>query len=257
MAIHPNKQLVSVADYLTIDYAQTTTINVSKERLRENRVIAGLPRGPEIDAYRMLRTRVLQRMIANGWNTLGVTSPVCGEGKTLTSINLALSIAMDVTRTVLLIDADLRNPCVHRYFDLPASIAGLGDYLSSDIPLQRLLVHPQVGRCIVLPGGKKLHDSSERLTSPIMKALVNSVKRRYASRIVVFDLPPVLAADDTIAFSPLVDAVLVVVEDGRTKEDDLHQTMELLSGVNVIGTVLNKTYEHEKSYDYYYSKQHR
>ncbi|MDH5436885.1 MAG: hypothetical protein OEX83_09000, partial [Gammaproteobacteria bacterium] len=93
---------------------------------------------------------------------------------------------------------------------------------------------------VMLPGGKALSNSSEMLSSPKMSQLVEELKNRYPSRIVIFDLPPLLSVSDAIAFSPYIDAALLVVENGESKEDDVKSSLELLGTTNVIGTVLNK-----------------
>jgi Mrp family chromosome partitioning ATPase len=99
-----------------IIYTQTRHAEVSSEQLRNKRVITGHDPDSFTDAYRILRTQVFQRLRENRWNALAVTSPGFNEGKTLTTINLAISLAMEVSYTVLLVDADLRNPSVHTYF---------------------------------------------------------------------------------------------------------------------------------------------
>ncbi len=225
-----------------IEYTRTKTIKVSRDFLREQRIVSGFEQGVFTDAYKILRTQILQKMRENDWNVLAVTSPGEDEGKTLTAINLAISLAMEVDRTVLLVDADLRHPQVHQYFGLREG-PGLSDYLTSDTPLEELLVHPGIGRFVILPGGKPLLNSSEMLRSPKMVELVQELKSRYPTRIIIFDLPPVLSAADALAFSPYVDAALLVVEEAKTKNEDIARAAELLSSTHLIGTVLNKSLE--------------
>ena len=163
------------------------------------------------------------------------------EGKTLTAINLAISLAMEVSYTVLLVDADLRHPNVHTYFGLEPEF-GLSDYLVSDKPLQELLVHPAgIQGLVILPGGKPLINSAEMLNSPKMSRLVEELKTRYPSRIVLFDLPPSLTTADAVAFAPYVDAALLVVEEGKTSTQDAQRATELLKDTHLIGAVLNKS----------------
>lgn len=223
-------------------YSQTRTIDVAKDFLREKRIISGLEQNTFTDAYKILRTQVLQRLRENGWNSLAVTSPGENEGKTLTAINLAISLAMEVDYTVLLVDADLRHPSVHTYFGLETEY-GLSDYLTSDKPLSELLIHPAgVPGFVILPGGKPLTNSSEMLSSPKMVHLVEELKARYPSRIVLFDLPPLLSAADALAFSPYVDAALLVLEESKTQAQDAQHAVGLLQGTTLIGTVLNKSW---------------
>lgn len=225
-----------------IKYTQTRNIKVSRDFMREKRIVSSSEPGIYSDSFKILRTQILQRMRENNWNALAITSPGENEGKTLSAINLAISLAMEVDQTVLLVDADLRHPSVHHYFGM-ADGPGLSDYLTSDMPLGDMLVHPGIGRFVFLPGGKPLLNSSEMLGSPKMAQLVQELKNRYPSRIVLFDLPPILSAADALAFSPYVDAALLVVEEARTRKESLIRAAELLDGTNLIGTVLNKSLE--------------
>ncbi|MEN8206829.1 MAG: CpsD/CapB family tyrosine-protein kinase [Pseudomonadota bacterium] len=220
--------------------SQTQSLTVDDNVLRENRIVTGLEPGPFTDAYNLLRTQVLQRFKENNWNVLAVTSPGESEGKTLTAINLAISIAREVDYTVLLVDANLRHPWMLEHLGL-AHRKGLSDYLTDDTPIAELLIKPsRVEHLVVLPGGRPLVNSAEMLNSPKMAELVSDMKSRYHSRIIIFDLPPVLTSADALAFSPYVDAALLVIEEGVTQKHEIENAVELLSSTNIIGTVLNK-----------------
>jgi capsular exopolysaccharide synthesis family protein len=233
-----------------VRYTQTKTIPVPERTLIDNRLIAAVPGHEYKDAYRMLRTRVLQAMRENNWTSVAITGPASGCGKTLTAINLAISLAMEVTHTVLLVDLDLRKPSVHEYVGYQPE-AGLSDYLLNDVPVHQCLFSPGIERLVVLPGREVIQNSSEMLRSPKMVALVNELKHRYPDRLVVFDLPPLLAADDALAFSPYTDSMLLVAESGGTSRDDLQKALEMLKATPVIGTVLNKANTPRGSYGYY------
>lgn len=223
-----------------IEPAQARQVTLEEAVLRRNRIITGMEPGPFTESYNLLRTQILQRFKENHWNVLAVTSPGKGEGKTLTAINLAISIAREVDYTVLLVDANLRHPWMLEHFGLPPQ-KGLSDYLVDDVPLAELLI--QSGRLehlVLLPGGRPLENSAEMLNSPKMARLVSSMKSRYKSRIIIFDLPPVLTSADALAFSPYVDAALLVIEEGRTRKADVERAVDLLSATNIVGTVLNK-----------------
>ena len=125
-----------------IVYTQTRVLGVRPEVLRSNRLIVPGDSGPAMAAYRQLRTQVLLIMRKQGWSVLGVTSPRAGEGKTVTAINLAISMAMDINNTVLLADLDLRHPSVHRYFGVNTG-PGLGDYLRGAARLERHVLQPR------------------------------------------------------------------------------------------------------------------
>ncbi|MDP1769364.1 MAG: CpsD/CapB family tyrosine-protein kinase [Nitrospirota bacterium] len=223
-----------------IVYTKTRSLAIPLSVLRQRRVMAAYDKGPFVDAFKILRTQVMHRLRENAWNVLGVTSPGHNEGKTLTAVNLAVSLAMETAQTVLLVDANLRHPSVHEVFGLN-DCPGLADYLLDNQPLEDLLVHPGIGRFVLLPGGRAVSNSTEILTSPKMLALVEELKHRYPSRIVIFDLPPLLHTADVLAFSPYTDALLLVVEEGKTTTEEVQRALSLVKKSRpVLGTVLNK-----------------
>ena len=221
-------------------YTRTRSLEIPEAALRDRRILAGFDGGPFVDAFKILRTQVLHRMREKGWNVIGITSPGEQEGKTLTAVNLAICLAMDVTQSVLLVDADLREPHLHEVFGL-GKCEGLADYLLDDTPIEDLLIHPGIGRFVLLPGGRAVSHSAEALTSPKMIALAEEFKHRYESRLIIYDLPPLLHTSDVLAFAPYIDALLVVVEEGRTKVEDVERALGLVKqSTPVLGTVLNK-----------------
>ncbi|MGE0485909.1 MAG: CpsD/CapB family tyrosine-protein kinase [Gammaproteobacteria bacterium] len=234
-------------DGAQISYSSTRVTPIATDVLRRNRILMGDASDPATTAYKILRTQVEQRLVAQQWNAIAVTSPGAGQGKTLTAVNLAVALAREVHRTVLLVDLDLRRPSVHSVFGLAVE-KGLVDFLLDDVPLSSILVNPGIERLVLLPAGRAVADSSELLASPKMARLVEELKSRYPSRIIVFDLPPLLSADDALAFSPYVDTTLMVVEDGRTTRDELTRAVEMLGSVHLMGTVLNKSSEIQDTY---------
>jgi len=198
-------------------------------------------KGPFVDAFKILRTQVMHRLREHAWNVVGVTSPDEGEGKSLTAVNLAVSLAMETTQTVLLVDANLMRPSVHEFFGLDDDCPGLTDYLLDGEPLEDLLLNPGIDRFVILPGGKPVSNSTELLTSPKMVTLVQDMKHRYRSRIVIFDLPPLLHTADVLAFAPYTDALLLVVEEGKTTAEEVQRALSLVTKSHpLLGTVLNK-----------------
>jgi len=224
-----------------IVYTSTKTIELTDQTMRSRHLIAGYEGGSFVDAYKMLRTHVVQQCRQKGWNVLGITSPSPHEGKTLTSVNLSLALATDLAHTVLLVDADMHRPGVHHAFGME-SCPGLSEYLFDDVPLKQLLIHPGIGRFVFLPAGRVIANSAEALASPKMVSLVEELKHRYPARFLLFDLPPLLSRADVLGFVPHVDAVLLVAEEGRTASTDVERAMGLLKGsVPVLGGVLNKS----------------
>jgi protein-tyrosine kinase len=222
-----------------ITYTQTRCVNISREALARQRVVTGFDPCMYTDAFKILSTHVSQKLHDQNWNTLAITSPNEHEGKTLVAVNLAISLAMEFHQTVLLVDADLRRPTVRSTLELGRG-PGLSDHLISQTPVEDLLIHPGIDGFVVLPGGTPLLNSSELLGGRAMTQIVRELKNRYRSRIVVFDLPPVLAAADVLAFAPHVDAALLVVEERRTRTEDVLNSTEFLTGTHLIGSVLNK-----------------
>ena len=223
-----------------ISYSQTRVVELSTESLEDNRIISWLYNNPQSTVFRMLRTQVLQKMRANNWQTLAITSPTAGEGKSLVSANLAVAIAMELNQTVMLVDMDLRNPSMDSYFNLNAGL-GLKDYLEQDIPLTEVLVNPGIKRLVILPGKDRAEDSAELLSSPKMADLVDDLKAQYDSRMIIFDVPPILQTDDVILSSEYFDCTLMVLEDGKNKESEINRSIQLLGDANLIGSVLNKS----------------
>lgn len=234
------------------EYTHTRRVAIDPQLTHENRLIVNCEQQIIVDAYKLLRTRVLHRMQQNGWRALGITSPGANVGKTLTSVNLAISIAMKHESTVVLVDADLRRPSVHKCLGIDPEY-GLLDYLDGKVAVSDLLINPEIDGFVVIPSHTDGNArSSERLSSSKMEKLVGELTARYPDRLVLFDLPPILVGDDVEAFSPYLDAFLLVIEDGNTDMAEYAKTLEILENENVLGTVLNKSDEIGGGYDYYY-----
>ncbi len=236
---------------------EVKNIRTDPVNLRKNRVLIGDEMESATMAYNMLRTQIYKAMVNNGWNSLGVTSSNKSEGKSLTALNLALSLARSVQQTVILVDFDLRRPSIHKKLDYEPKV-GLSDYYTNDnTPLTDILVSPNIEGMVVIPGRESLNNASELLASPKTPYLLNEINRMFPSKFMVFDLPPVLLVDDVMALSDYIDSTLLVVSEGTSKKEELAQTIELLGGTNLIGTVLNNSGESRTSggyYDYYYGK---
>jgi protein-tyrosine kinase len=223
-----------------ISFTTTAVVPVDFEELRRKRLLLG-PIEPEVlEKYKLLRTHILQLTREAGHNVLMITGAGPGEGKTLTAINLAISMSQGIDQTVLLVDADLRSPAVHRYFGLPAG-PGLVDHLIDGMPIPDLLINPQgLGHLVLLRAGKSIDQASELINSAVMADLVSELKNYYPNRYVIFDLPPMLSYADALAFAPLVDGIIVVVAAGQTPREDIDRCVDMLKKFNVLGFVLNK-----------------
>lgn len=213
--------------------------------MKESLIVSAIDDRAAKSAYDLLRTRVLQRMRGNSWRTLLVTSPGPGEGKTLTSSNLAISISRDVNQSVVLVDLDLRRSSIAKYLGIDVDIkAGVGDFLNGDAEISDIVYTPgEMPRIALLPNREPLDNASDLLGSPRMKDLVAWLRDQSDRSIVIFDMPPVLACDDVLAFSSEADAILLVAAQGITDRGELEKTVELLAECNVLGVVLNRANE--------------
>ena len=225
--------------FTNLVYTETRVQELDQTHLEAHRVIAGLHEDERVEAYRQLRTQVLQEFDRHNWVSLAITSPHQDAGKTLTAVNLALSLSREVAHTVLLVDLDLAKPDVHRTLGVDVDL-GVIDILEGRASVAEVLFNPSMPRIVVCPGRPLGKPASEMLSSPQMTELFLDMTTRYESRIVVFDLPPLLRNDDALKITPYADATLLVVEDGRTTPEDVTRCVDLLENANMIGTVLNK-----------------
>jgi protein-tyrosine kinase len=212
-----------------------------RQLLEENRIIHdGFPEWA-LTRYKMLRTTVIQQMRVHDWKTLAVVAPQDGAGKTVTAINLAISLASQGGHDVYLVDLDLRNPSIADYLGLPDDGPGLADYLSEEVELADILWDIGVDNLTVLGNRDQMSDSSEQLVSKRMQEMYADFGYASQKPLVVYDLPPVLTTDDAVAITPYVDCMLMVAAERETKREDLKHAVEMLSGTDIIGISLNKS----------------
>ncbi len=228
-----------IYDLGDIQYTRTQSISLDEAVLEKNRVIAAFRNDTRAEVYRLLRGQVLTQLKVNNWRTLALTSPCENAGKTLTAVNLAIAISQEVNHTVMLVDLDLRSPSVASTLGFEPR-KGIEDCILRGEPIENVMVNPQFNRLVVLPCRSLGEYSSELLTSPNMLALMDEIVSRYESRIIIFDLPPLLRNDDALVFTQLVHASLLVVEEGVNTRDELKRCMYLLKNSTVMGAVVNK-----------------
>lgn len=227
---------------LKVEYKQTRRVELDDKVLMKNRLVAAFDSDPRVEVYRQLRTRLLREFKLNNWRTLAITSAHQGEGKTLTALNTAITLAKEVNHTVLLVDLDFQAPNIAERLGIESE-AGLVEYLRGEVALEDIMVNPGFDRLVIVPTKQVEGKTSEILSSPAMKGALDEMLSRYSDRIIVFDLPPLLRDDDALVFTPYVDASLLVVEYGSTSPKDVGRCIQLLKGANVIGTVFNKVGE--------------
>jgi capsular exopolysaccharide synthesis family protein len=227
------------------------------ETLERNRVLPQITDDAALRAYKILRTRVLRRLDAHQWRSFAVTGVTAGEGKTLTAINLAMALAQDVNTWVFLVDLDLQRPRMAEYLGLNAANGnkGLSDYLLGDATFESIAYTPMsMERLAVIPNFEAIAHSSELLGSSKMLDLMHTLEAEAPRRVIIMDMPPVLASDDVLAFGPQLDSALLVVGEGHTSRDSLNRAKEVLAEMNLLGVVLNQSADRNDN-EYYSYKQ--
>jgi protein involved in polysaccharide export with SLBB domain/Mrp family chromosome partitioning ATPase len=203
---------------------QIPEFTVDPVRLQSARIISHDAKDARSRSFDMLRTQVLQAMDAKGWQVLAITSPTAGCGKTLTAINLALSIARQPEREVLLVDVDLQKPQVGSRLGAKCSV-GLVTVLQGQVSPVGAVFEACVGdhRMLVLPAETATVASSELMGSSAMHAVLRDLRQEFQSRIIILDLPPMLLGDDVIAILPHVDCVLLVAAVGTSTVQEIEE----------------------------------
>jgi Mrp family chromosome partitioning ATPase len=229
---------------------QNQEIELNNVHLQSKRIISHDITDPRSRAFDMLRTQVLQSMDLKGWKTLAVTSPTPACGKTLTALNLAISIARQPDRSVLLVDLDFRKPQVAACLGLKCD-EGVLSVLEGRTTLSDAIIPARVGnlRFMVLPTASTIR-SSELISSRAMTAMLEDIKREYHSKTIILDLPPILSGDDVIAILPQMDCVLLVAAVGTTTVAQIKECNKHLQSAEVVRIALNKVLE--TSTDHYY-----
>ena len=226
--------------WLSPVYSSSRNINIDKITAIENRCVSLSQNAPEIDFYKVIRTQILQKTQENDRNLVMITSVNPGEGKTVTAINLAVTFAKEFNNTSLLVDCDLKQQKIYHYLGLPGK-KGLADYLIKGTPMDELIIWPGIEKLTLISGGAAVKDSAELLGSPKMKSIVKEMKNRYDNRYIFFDVPPVLNVADSIAFAPLVDSILMVVQAGRTSVNDIKKALAFIPEEKFLGFVFNRS----------------
>ncbi|MBT8341905.1 MAG: polysaccharide biosynthesis tyrosine autokinase [Desulfatitalea sp.] len=230
---------VSRAGWVSPNYAKSRIVSLDMRVVEANRCLGLLADVEEIEHFKLLRTQISQQMEDKGWNTLMVTSVRPGEGKTLTAINLAAMFAREYVKTVILVDADLQKQSIHKYLGYEQEV-GLVAHLLENVPMEDIIVWPKIEKLTIISGGRTVKESAELLTSPRMRALLQEMKSRYADRYLFFDVPSLSRSADAFSFAPLVDAILVVVEAGKTPMPEIQKALARLPQEKVLGLVMNR-----------------
>jgi Mrp family chromosome partitioning ATPase len=191
-------------------------------------------------AYRMVRTRILQRTRSRGWTALGVTSPGASEGKSTTALNLALAIAREKNNNVFLLDLDMRNPSVCSHLGVKPEHELL-DFFKSNVAPDKIFFNIGIDGLALAGSTRGTTDASELLATSKLEELLAYVRSICPTPMIVVDLPPVLSTDDALIVGPKLDATLMVITEGKTRRDGIQQAIDHMSEFNVAGIILNRS----------------
>lgn len=214
-----------------------------------------------LEEFRIIKRPLLKRAFAERAtgampsNLIMITSSLPGEGKTYCAINLAMSIAMELDHTVLLVDADVARPSILRTLGLPAE-RGLMDILVDDkLDLSDVLLRTNVDTLSILPAGTSTPRATELLASSTMSSLVTEIANRYPDRVVIFDSPPLLLTSESRVLAGHMGQIVVVVEAQTTTQHAVKEALHKLEGFKNVNIIYNKTRDIpgiEETYDYHY-----
>ena len=201
------------------------------------------PYSPVGEEFRKLKSALVKLTTGETFlNTIMITSAVPNEGKSITSLNLAISLAQEFDHTVLLIDADLRRPSIHSYLEMDQN-KGLADCLLGEADIGDVIIATGIGKLSVITAGREVSNPVELFTSQKMQALIAEVKHRYPDRYIILDTPPVLPFAETRTLSHLVDGVLFVVKERLASQENIKEALDALKGCRMLGMVYNDTTE--------------
>ena len=237
-------------------------IHIDIDMLAENNMVTNRTERSRInEEYRFIKRKLIinafgktSHLLKNP-NIILITSTVPNEGKTFTSINLAMSIALEQDKTVLLIDADVVNPSIGHELNYQ-STSGLLDYLLGTVDdIGEVIYSTNIDKLKLLPAGSRHHLTHELLTSDRMEKLTTELASRYPDRVIILDSPPLLGVSETQVLASLSGLGIIVVEESKTKTASISEAIKLLDPEMAIGFILNKSNEgkrREKGYNYGY-----
>ncbi|MDP3086378.1 MAG: XrtA-associated tyrosine autokinase [Rubrivivax sp.] len=218
-------------------------------------VTPSAPRSHLADQFRVIKRPLISNAVGKGaaplahGNLIMVTSALAGEGKSFTSVNLAMSIAAELDHTVMLVDADVARPSVLRMLGLPPG-PGLLDLLEGKAEMADVLLRTNVDTLTILPSGTPHPKATELLASDAMTNLLEDMATRYPERIIIFDSPPLLLTTESRVLASHMGQIVVVVHAGKTVQADVQQALSTIDSCPVRMLVLNKAREREGAYGY-------
>jgi len=217
------------------------------------------PHSAAAEEYIKLKSLIVKLTTGNQFkNTIMVTSSMPNEGKSLTALNLAISLAQELDHTVLLIDTDLRRPSLHRYLGIEQGV-GFADVLIGEAQIGQTIIPTGIGKLSVIRAGRQVDNPAELFSSLRMKELLDEMKHRYPDRYLIFDTPPLLPFAESLSLAHLVDGVLFVVMERLAARENVVDALESLKGCPLLGLVYNAASlaGNDEHYSYYRDYRHQ
>lgn len=243
-------------------YHNKNSLHIPPVKGTEQKIIAdspylvnlNAPHSSTAEEFRKLKSVLVKMTKGDGFfkNTIMVTSAVPNEGKTITALNLAISLAQEFDHTVLLVDADLRRPSVQRYLKVNGKY-GFSDCLLDESDIGETIIGTGIGKLSVIPAGRVVPNPVELFTSQRMQDLIEEMKYRYNDRYLIFDTPPILPFAETRSLAQLVDGILFVVKERFASQENIKDAIEALKGCELLGMIYNDAMldRHDERYSYY------
>ncbi|SEN85104.1 receptor protein-tyrosine kinase [Duganella sp. CF517] len=236
-------------------------IELDAVRMQAMGFITAGTRTPLMEEVRVIKRPLITRAFSakhrsdKPANLIMITSSLPGEGKTFCAINLAMSIAMELDHTVLLVDADVARPSVLRTLGLPGQRGLMELLLDEHADMSELLLHTNIDGLTLLPAGAANARATELLASQAMANLLQEMAGRYPDRIIIFDSPPLLLTTEAHVLAAHMGQIVVVVEAEKTSQHAVQESLRQLEGLHNVNLVYNKTREFPgtAAYDYQYN----
>jgi len=241
--------------------AEESEVTFAKEYLKEQRYSDKLvtilaPDSVTAEMFKVIRGAILYDKDRPAPKAIMVTSTFPGEGKTFVASNLAVSFAMGLNENVLLVDADLRRPLIHKIFGY-VNKSGLSEHLQGEKSIHELLIKTKIKQLTLLLSGKTPSNPVELLSSRKMEEFIKETKDRYQDRFIIMDVPPSQLTAETNVIANHVDGIILVVMNGKTPRAVIQQTVENLGKEKILGIVFNGFAQSYKAYNKYYRKYYK
>jgi Mrp family chromosome partitioning ATPase len=222
-------------------------VQLDAAHLERHRIVSYARTDPSHVAFNLLRTKVHQTMKDGNWTTLAVTSPSAGCGKTMVAVNLAFSLARQTDCRTVLIDLDLKKSSVARTLGI-RPMRSIADYLAREADLADCFVAVEQNLSLGL-NAVAVENSAEMMLDDLVGAIIPAVTAGLQPNVIIFDLPPMLASDDAIAFLPQVDCAILIAAAGTTTSREIVECEEqLVAATNFLGVVVNKCADKSETY---------